>query len=376
MSIIKHGIVGGGPGSFIGYAHRLAAKMDDNFILIGGVFSSDYQKSLKFSSELNLDADRIYKNVDELIEKELSISREDRLQAVTIATPNYLHYDIAKKLIQNGFHVICEKPVTMTSAEAEQLEKLVKKHRVVFCLTHNYTGFPMVKEARNLIERGELGKIQKVDIQYYSGALNPVIHKKEKRKEVWRLDPRKSGISCNIGDIGTHAFNLLEYVSGLQVKKVLADLNTLYDDNPLDVDATILLRLNSAIKGVLRSSMVATGEDNNIEIKVYGDRGGLRWCEENPNYLHLLYDDKPAKMYTKGRIYNSQFSLQGSRIKWGIPEGYFEAFANLYNGAAKAIRNEKIEPGEFPTISDGVRTMKFVEAVVKSNKHGNIWVDL
>ena len=376
MRSLQLGMLGGGPGSFIGFTHRLAAKMDEEFALVGGAFSSDYAKSVKFARSIDLDVKRVYRSVDELIERERALPVDGRMTAVTIATPNYLHYDAARKLIRAGFHVICDKPVTMTCAEAERLEKMVGERGTVFCLTHNYTGYPMVREARKLLEKGTLGKIQKIDVQYYMGAFNPLVHDKKNWKSIWRFDPSKAGISCNVADLGTHAFNLVEYITQIEVKAVLADLNTLYDGLPLDLDATILLRFGGNLKGVLRSSHIATGEENALVVKIYGDKMGLRWEEENPNYLYLLSDNKPAQVYSRGKSSNTKFSLEGTRVYRGLPEGFFESFANLYKGAAKAIRTKRETSGAFPTIHDGVRTMKFVEAAVSSHKKGNKWVEL
>jgi predicted dehydrogenase len=272
--------------------------------------------------------------------------------------------------------VICDKPVTVTVHEAEELERLVSERGVTFGLTHNYTGFPMVREGRKRVEQGALGEIQKVDVQYYMDAFNAEVHDPEKRRTQWRFDPEKSGLSLTAADLGTHAFNLAEYIAGVRVKSVLADLNTVYEDIPLDVDVNVLLRFENGARGVLCSSHIATGEDNNLEIKVYGRDGGLIWEEENPNHLHLLHQNEPAQILTRSRKYNSKLSLESSRVFRGLSEGFFEAFANIYTGVAKAIRGERYDPAEFPTISDGVRTMKFVEAAVASHRKGNIWVNL
>lgn len=376
MEKIRLGIIGGGIGSYIGKAHRIAACMDENYTLIGGIFSSTYQKSLELANNLNLDTKRIYEDIDSFIKGELALPEKERIEAVTIAVPNHLHYEIAKKLIENKFHVICEKPVTNTSLEAVELEELVKKNKVIFCLTHTYTGYPMVRQLKKLIEKDMIGKIQRVHAQYYEGCWNPFIHDKESRKGIWRFDPKKTGISCTMADIGVHAFNLIEYVTGLKVTSVLSDLNTLYDDNPLDVDGTVLLRLGKNIKGFLAASQIATGEENNLQIKIYGSKAGLRWEQINPTYLYYLQDNKPLQVLKPGYEYTSKFSVSSTRIAPGHPEGFFEAFANLYKGAAKAIRGQKIEEGEFPTIHDGVRGIRFIEAVVKSSKEGNIWVNV
>jgi predicted dehydrogenase len=229
---------------------------------------------------------------------------------------------------------------------------------------------------REMIKNGALGKIHKVDIQYYQGWINGFIHDKEKRSSIWRLDPEKSGISCCIGDIGTHAFNMAEYVTGMEVTSLLADLNYLYEDNTLDIDGTVLLRFSEHVKGVVRASQIATGEENGLQVKIYGTKGGFNWEQENPNSLYLLSDDQPRQVFKPGHAYNSKLSLDGTKLPPGHPEGIFDSMANIYLGVAKAIRNENYNKGEFPTMKDGVRGMKFIEQCVASHKEGNVWVDL
>lgn len=369
-------MIGGGSGSFIGIAHRIASYITEDFQLMGGVFNADPEIGLKFAMQLQLDRDRIYGGIDEFIFGEMALPKDERMEVVAVATPNYLHYDMVKKLVLAGFHIICEKPVTTSSKEAVELERLINENNVVFCLTHNYTGYPMVRQMRKMIEDDVIGKVHKVDAQYYQGWINPFIHEKEKRADIWRLNPDIAGISCCIGDIGVHAFNLIEYVTQLQVSEVLGDLNNLYEDVPLDVDGSILLRLNENIKGVITASQIATGEENSIQVKVYGRKGGLKWDQEDPNVLYLLQNNKPAQVYRSANEYNDELSNNGTNIAPGHPEGFFEAFANLYKGVAKAIRGERTLNGEFPTISDGIRGVQFIEAVVKSNRQDNIWVDL
>lgn len=372
---IKLGMIGGGHGAFIGIVHRVAAYMGEEYDLVGGVFDADYQQSKDFAEQLELDPSRVYENLDVLVEKETQRPAADRMQVLVIVTPNFLHYSMVKKLIMANFHVICEKPVTTTLAEASELEELVQKHGVVFSLTHTYTGYPMVRQMRTMIQEGVIGEIQKVDAQYYQGWINPVIHEKEKRATVWRLDPAKAGISCCMGDIGVHAFNLLEYTTGLEVKRLLSDINTLYADNPLDVDGSVLLRLNNDTRGIVRASQIATAEENNIQLAVYGRKGGLKWEQENPNYLYYLKENEPMRVLKPGNAYNSDFALQSTKIAPGHPEGLFDAMGNIYKGTAQAIRGESYVAGAFPTIRDGVRGMNFIEKVVASSRQGNTWVD-
>ncbi len=370
---VRLGLIGGGPSSFIGIVHRIAAYMGEDYQLVGGVFDVDFEKGNEFAKDLNLDTSRSYETLDIFIERELKLPFEKRIEVVSILTPNFLHYQMAKKLIQSGFHVICEKPITITAAEAVELASLVDKHNVVFCLTHTYTGYPMVRQMKQMISNGVIGKVQKVDAQYYQGWINPFIHEKEKRKQVWRLDPAKSGQSCCMGDIGVHAFNLIEYTTDMEVASVLADINTLYPDNPLDVDGTVLMRMTNGVKGVIRASQIATGEENNIGIMVYGDKGGLKWEQENPTCLTLMMEGKPAQIYKPGNPYNSIFAQESTKIAPGHPEGIFDAMGNIYKGTARAIRKQSYQNGAFPTVKDGVRGMKFIEAVLSSAKEGSTW---
>lgn len=373
---IRMGMMGGGSRSFIGIVHRIAAYMGEKYELVGGVFDSDFKEGKNFAQSLQLDVSRTYADIDLFIEAESAKPANERIEAVVIVTPNFLHYEMAKKLIIGGFHVICEKPVTTTSAEALELQELVNKHQVVFALTHTYTGYPMVRQMKSMIANGEIGKIQRVDAQYYQGWINPVIHDTEKRKAVWRLNPDVSGISCCMGDIGVHAFNMIEYAGGIQVDKLLADLNNLYDDNALDVDGTVLVRMSNGARGVIRASQIATGEENNLRVAFYGDKGALKWEQENPTCLTWINEGEPARTLKPGNEYNSEFANESTKIAPGHPEGLFDAMGNIYEGAAKAIRGEDYKEGAFPTILDGVRGMKFIESVVDSSNKNNIWVNI
>jgi len=373
---IRLGILGGGGDSLIGVLHRVASHINDNYQITGAVFNPDLETSIDFAKEIDVPLDRIYKDFDTLIEEELKLPEEERIQVCAILTPNFLHYPMAKKLLDNGFHVICEKPMTTSLEEAKDLQKSHEKAGTVFALTHTYTGYPMVRQMREMIKAGALGKIHKVDAVYYQGWINTIIHDKEKRSSVWRLDPEKAGISSCMGDIGVHAFNLVEYTTGLKVKELLCDFNYLYEDNKMDVDGTVLIRMDDHVKGVIRGSQVATGEENGLAIAIYGEKGAFRWEQERPNFLYKLSDTEPTQVYKPGHAYNSELSLDGTKLPAGHPEGIFDSMANIYKGAAKAIRGQEYNDGEFPTMTDGVRGMNFIEATVDSHKSGNTWVAL
>ncbi|MEH6618460.1 Gfo/Idh/MocA family oxidoreductase [Maribacter arcticus] len=373
---IRLGILGGGGDSLIGVLHRVASHINDNYQITGAVFNPDFEASMTFAKEIDVPLNRIYKDFDTLIEEELKLPKDERIQVCSILTPNFLHYPMAKKLLDNGFHVICEKPMTTSLDEAKDLQKSHEKAGTVFALTHTYTGYPMVRQMREMIKAGALGKIHKVDAVYYQGWINTIIHDKEKRSSVWRLDPKKAGISSCMGDIGVHAFNLVEYTTGLKVNELLCDFNYLYEDNKMDVDGTVLIRMSDHVKGVIRGSQVATGEENGLAIAIYGEKGAFRWEQERPNFLYKLSDTEPTQVYKPGHAYNSELSLDGTKLPAGHPEGIFDSMANIYKGAARAIRGEKYNDGEFPTMKDGVRGMNFIEATVDSHKNGNTWVAL
>ena len=373
---IRLGILGGGGDSLIGVLHRVASFINDNYKIVGAVFNPNHADSLDFAEEIDIPVDRVYKDFNTLVKEELKLPKEERIQVCSILTPNFLHYPMAKKLLENGFHVICEKPMTTTYEEAKSLQKVLAKAKTVFAVTYTYSGYPMVRQMREMIKAGVLGNIHKVDARYYQGWINPVIHDKEKRSAIWRLDPKKAGISSCMGDIGVHAFNLIEYVTGLQVKSLLCDFNYLYDNNQMDVDATALIRIGEHVKGVIRASQVAAGEENGLAIAIYGEKGGLRWEQENPNFLYKLSDDQPLQVFKPGHAYNSAFSLDGTKLPPGHPEGIFDAMANIYLGVARAIRGERHNDGEFPTMSDGVRGLSFIESTVASHKQGNIWIGI
>ncbi|HZJ35575.1 MAG TPA: Gfo/Idh/MocA family oxidoreductase [Gillisia sp.] len=375
-SKIRLGILGGGGDSLIGVLHRVASAMFDQFEIVGGAFNPKLEESISFAKSIGLRTDRVYKDLDSLVEQENALPKGERMQVVSILTPNFLHFPMAKKLLENGFHVICEKPMTTTYEEAKILEEILKKSKTIFAVTYTYTGYPMIRQMKEMIANGEIGKIQKIDVQYYQGWINPIIHDSEKRANTWRLDPKKSGISCCVGDIGTHAFEMIEYVSGLEVKEVLADLNYLYKDNLMDIDGTVLLRFSEYVKGIIRTSQIATGEENNFTVSIYGEKAGLKWEQENPNYLYLLQDGEPLRVLKPGHSYNSELSLSGTKLPPGHPEGIFDSMGNIYKGVAKAIKKEKYHPGEFPTMKDGIRGMNFIEKAVASHQQGNVWMKI
>jgi predicted dehydrogenase len=376
MNKIRLGVLGGGGDSLIGILHRVASSMYDRYEIVGGVFNPNFEENTKFAKQIGIGTDRIYKDFDTFIEEEIKKPKEERIEVVSVLTPNFLHFPMAKKLLENGFHVICEKPLTTSYEEALELETLQNKNKAVFAVTYTYTGYPMVRHMKHMIAQGELGEIQKIDVQYYQGWINPVIHDPEVRKTVWRLDPAKAGISSCIGDIGTHAFQMTEYLTGMDVHSILSDLNNLYEDNSLDLDGTVLVRFANNAKGVIRASQIATGEENNLSVAIYGKKGAYRWEQENPNCLYHLKDDEPRRVIKPGNAYVSDVAADGSKLPGGHPEGIFDAMGNIYKGVAKAIRGEKAFNGEYPTMRDGVRGMLFIEKVVESNKKGNVWLSM
>ena len=373
---IRLGILGGGGDSLIGVLHRIASSMHDNYEIVGGVFNPEHEESLKFARHLGLDENRVYKDYQTFINEEIKLDSEKRIEVVSVLTPNFLHFPMAKMLLENDFHVICEKPLTTTYAEAKELFRIKESKDLVFAVTYTYTGYPMVRQMTKMVANGEIGKVHKVDAQYLQGWLNPVVHDKEKRSSTWRLNPKVSGISCCVGDIGTHAFNMVELVAGSNVKKILSHLNNLYDDNPMDVDANILIQLENGANGTIRSSQIATGEENNLRISIYGDKGGLKWEQENPNYLYHLSDNEPMRVLKTAHLYNYDISNISTKIPPGHPEGIFDSMGNIYNGVAKAIKKQKFDSVEFPSIDEGVRGMDFIEKAVKSHQSGNIWMNL
>ena len=376
MKRLKWGMIGGGKGAFIGGAHRVAARITDEYELLGGVFDVDFERAKEFAVEEEIDLGRVYPDIDSFIAGELALPENERIEVVSIVTPNFLHYDHAKKLMENGFHIVCEKPVTISSAEAIDLQETALRKERVFTLTHTYTGYPMVREMKRRIEAGDIGVLQRVEAQYLQGWINPIIHGGGGNLATWRLDPKVSGISSCMADIGVHAFNMIEYATGLEVQQVLGVLNTLKEENPLDLDGNVLLKFKENLTGVIRASQIATGEENNLQISVYGSKGGFHWEQENPNELQMFHEGAPYEIIKPGYDYLTDFAKESFVLPPGHPEGIYESFGNLYRGAAKAIKGKDIVPGQFPGIEDGVRGMRFIESVVQSNKEGSTWIAL
>jgi predicted dehydrogenase len=378
---LRLGMIGGGKDAFIGAVHRIAARMDGLYEIVCGAFSSDAAKSTETGVELGLAAARVYGSYKEMFEKERLLSANERMQVVSIVTPNHLHFEPAKLAMENGFDVILDKPITFNLAEAKQLKEIINNTGRLFCLTHTYTGYPMVKEARQQIMSGRFGKIRKVYVEYPQGWLSTFLEGTSQKQAAWRTDPARSGIAGSMGDIGTHAFNLAEYVTGLSVTAICAGLNTVVDGRLLDDDGAVLLQFNNGATGVLMATQVAAGEENNVKVRVYGETGGIEWKQEDANSLLVKWLDKPAETYRAGTGYISAVASHNCRTPAGHPEGYLEAFANLYRnfgltiGAAINNTTPKAAWLDFPGVEEGIRGMAFVENVVKSSASDKKWMD-
>lgn len=380
---LKMGMIGGGPGSFIGSIHRNAAALDGLITLSAGSFSSKLEKSLALGKELFLPEKRIYASYEEMYEKEMQLPKEERIDFVCIVTPNHLHFDPTIKALKHGFHVVLDKPMTLDLKEAKELYTAIKESGLLFCLTHTYTGYPMVKQARQLIAEGKLGKIRKIYVEYPQGWLWRKFEDENNKQAIWRTDPSKSGVGGAMGDIGTHAFNLAEYVSGQKVIRLCADLNIHAEGRRLDDDAQILLKFENGASGMLAATQVATGAENNLKIRVFGDKAGLEWQQDDANTLLVKYPDLPDQIYRTGSnsAYLSSYALENTRTPAGHPEGYIEAFANLYRNFARTLlaRNAGTSPKEewldFPGAEDGLRGMAFVQLAVENNQSDTKWTD-
>jgi predicted dehydrogenase len=382
MRKIRMGMVGGGRGAFIGGVHRMAAALDGQIELVCGAFSSNPEKSKASAEDFFIAPERAYGSFEEMIKAEKQLPEDVRMDFVSIVTPNHLHFAPAKMALENGFHVVCDKPVTFTLAEAKELEKLVEETGLIFALTHNYTGYPMVKQAKAMIKNGEIGAIRKVVVEYPQGWLATKIEDSGQKQASWRTDPTKSGASGCMGDIGSHAENLAEYITGLKIKELCADLTTFVDGRLLDDDGNVLLRFEGGAKGILHASQISVGEENDLNIRIYGTKGGLQWHQMEPNTLLVKWMDKPTQVYRTGVGTLSPEANAHARIPAGHPEGYLEAFANIYRNVAYCIqarlKGEEVEAiySDFPTVSDGVRGMEFIEKLVESSQKGAVWVEL
>jgi predicted dehydrogenase len=372
---LRAGMVGGGPGAFIGAVHRASMALDGEIELVAGAFSSSAEKSRQQGEALHLAPERVYASYEELIERERARPEGDRVDFVSIVTPNESHFRIAKALVEAGFHVVCDKPLTTTLEDAEALCRLVAKHDAVFALTHNYTGYPMVKQARELVRQGALGTIRKVVAEYPQGWLA-----KAAGINMWRLDPKVAGISSAVGDIGIHAWHLARYITGLEVEALHADLTSFGEGYELEDDANLLVRYEGGARGIIYSSQISVGEENGLRVRVFGTEAGLDWRQEDPNYLHLLYADRPSQVYKRGNDYVAPIAKHHTRIPFGHPEGFIEAFANVYRNATRtmAARIAGEAPGEFdldyPTVQDGARGVHFIHRAIESGRAG-AWVD-
>ncbi|HNW57975.1 MAG TPA: Gfo/Idh/MocA family oxidoreductase [Bacteroidales bacterium] len=325
MKKIRMGMIGGGPGAFIGDAHRRASRICNDFELVGGIFSSDYEKSKEFAKNEGISPFRCYENVDALIKNESEMPADKRMEVVSIVTPNDLHFPAAKSLLNAGFHLVCEKPMTMKVKEAEELERLVTVKKLTFAVAHTYTGYPMIRQMKELIASGVLGTIQRIDAQYYQGWINSIIHGTESRiTGVWRLDPKHAGASSCMGDIGVHAFNLIEYTTGLEIKEILSDLSPVKNNIKLDLDGTVLLRFGKYLKGVIRASQVCGGEENNLRLAIYGSKASLKWGQENPNILYMLSDQEQTKIFKPAHSYNGPMAEAAQTMPCGHPEGIYK----------------------------------------------------
>ncbi len=358
------GMVGGSLDAFIGSVHRKAANLDGEIELVCGAFSSSAEKSKATGESLYLNPHRAYASFEEMIKKEKELPGDLRMDFVSIVTPNHMHFAPAKMALENGFHVIIDKPLAFDLAEAKALKKLVEKTQLVFALTHTYTGYPMVKEARSLVASGHIGKIRKVYVEYPQGWLSTFLEGTGNKQAGWRTDPTKSGAGGAIGDIGTHAANLAEYITGSDISEICALLNTVVKGRKLDDDSSMLLKFDNGSTGILLATQVAAGDENNLNIRVYGEKGGLEWKQEEPNTLIVKSLDKPKQIYRAGGGYLSDASKKSTRTPSGHPEGYLEAFANIYMNFARAVRDykpgRKTDPSkyDFPDVEDGVKGMR------------------
>jgi len=376
---LRYGMIGGGRGAFIGAVHRIAAAIDQQAELVAGAFSSDAKRSKESGADFFLDPARVYPNYEAMAKAEAARPEGERLDFVVIVTPNHQHFPPAKLFLESGFNVICDKPATFDLKEAKALQKIVQKTGKVFVLTHNYTGNAMVKQARELVRKGYLGDLRKVVVEYPQGWLSTFLEKDGQKQAAWRTDPKRSGAAGSMGDIGTHAENLAHYITGLEIDSLCADLSTFVKGRLLDDDGNVLVRYKGGAKGILHASQICVGDENNLNIRVYGSKASLEWHQEQPNELVVKYPDKPREIWTRGNGYLADQSKKFARTPPGHPEGYLEAFANIYQEAFRAIRAEvagKAQPKDldFPTIADGVYGMAFIETVVKSGKLGAKWV--
>jgi predicted dehydrogenase len=377
---LRLGMVGGGPGGFIGAVHRIAARLDDRFELAAAALSSNPEKSRKAAQDLHIPADRAYANFTEMAAAESK--RPDRIDAVSIVTPNHLHFAPAKTFLEAGIHVICDKPLTTTVEDAQSLAKIVKKSGLIFGLTHNYTGYPTIRQAREMIAAGELGALRLIQVEYAQDWLTTPLEATGQKQAVWRTDPAQSGPAGSLGDIGTHAYNIACFVSGQAAEQVAAEVSTFVPGRRLDDNVQVLLRYQDGARGMLWASQVAVGNENNLRLRIYGEKAGLDWSQENPNYLHFSQYGKPTRTLTRNGAEATASAKHASRIPSGHPEGYLEAFAQIYTDIAEQIsaRQANRPPSResllVPTVEDGVAGVQFISAVLASSSQNAAWINL
>ena len=376
-------MIGGGAGSFIGEIHRNAAFLDNEIELVCGSFSSSYKNSVETGEKLFLDKNRIYRTYQEMIHGESELPDSQKMDFISIVTPNHVHFDPAFKGLENNFPIIIDKPMTFDTQEALALEEKVLKTKLPFAVTHTYTGYPMVKEAKEVVKSGRIGKLRKIAVEYPQGWLTEYLESNNHKQASWRTDPKRSGKAGSMGDIGTHAANMVEYVTGLKILKLSSKLNIFVDGRLLDDDGNVLLSLENNVEGNLMTSQIAAGEENDLKVRIWGEKGGIEWMHSNPNTLLLKIHGNPNQILRAGvdNSYLSDFALSHCRTPSGHPEGFIEAFANIYRNFAFAVRNYNLgKPQEilydFPTVHDGVRGMKFIDAVVDSSDNNSLWTKM
>ncbi len=379
---IKLGMVGGGQGAFIGAVHRIASRIDDRYELVAGAFSSNPEKSIASGEELGISSDRNYKDYLEMASKESQ--REDKIDVVAIVTPNHMHHPISMAFIKKDFHIICDKPLAMNIKECEELVQASTTQDIIFALTHNYTGYPMIRNAKEMCDQGELGNIRLIQAEYAQDWLTEDLENKinsgGNKQAAWRTDPAQSGGGGCIGDIGTHAFNLIRFITGLQPQQISAELTSFVPGRKLDDNAQISIRFNGGAKGTIWSSQVAPGNENHLQVRIYGEKGGLEWCQEDPNYLYFTKFGSPKQKITRGGAGSLAAANDVTRIPPGHPEGYLEGFANIYTDVANALTdkiNNDYDPANycFPTVVDGLEGVKFIERSIASSSSDSSWVN-
>lgn len=379
---LRLGMIGGSLDAFIGEIHRKAAALDGKFSLVAGAFSSSADKSKNTGQALGLSRDRVYESYKQMIEQESELPADERIEAVSIVTPNHVHFEPAKLALEHGFHVIIDKPLAFSLDEAKELKNIVDETGLILALTHTYTGYPMIKEARHIFNTGKLGEVRKIYVEYPQGWLATALEQEGNKQASWRTDPDRSGEGGAVGDIGTHAANLAEYVSGLKITHVCADVNIVVENRLLDDDSAALLKFDNGSSGVLMATQIATGEENDLKIRIYGEKGGLEWTHTHPNTLLYKPLDEPVQILRAGTGYLSEAAQKNTRLPAGHPEGYIEAFANIYNAFYYAVTDHQsgslkpLKEYDFPDVEDGVRGMAFVSAMIASGKSEQKWTTI